>query len=67
MEKALMAVMGVMIGLTMVVAVAQMVEAQQPVPEYTCPICGDPFWTYQELYDHFVTEHPAEDLTIIWE
>lgn len=67
MEKALMATMGIMFGLVMVVAVAGMAQAMQPTPQYTCPICGDPFWTYDELYSHFVAEHPAEDITIIWE
>lgn len=67
MEKALMGAMGLMLGLTMVVAVAGMIEAAQPTPQYTCPICGAPFMTYEELYQHFITEHPAEPIDIIWE
>ncbi len=67
MEKALMAVMAAMFGLVMVVAVVGMAQAMTPTPEYTCPICGAQFFTYDELYSHFVAEHPAEDITIIWE
>ncbi len=67
MEKALMSVMGMMLGLGMLIAVASMVQAQVPTPEYTCPICGTQFFTYDELYTHFVTEHPAEPIDIIWE
>jgi len=67
MEKAIMAVMGMMLGLGVLIAVASMVQAQVPTPEYTCPICGTQFFTYDELYSHFVESHPAEDITIIWE
>lgn len=66
MDKSLMAVMAVMIGLAMFIAVAGMVEAAPPVPQYTCPICGGQFFTYDELYQHFTTQHPAEDITIWW-
>ncbi|GAI59705.1 unnamed protein product, partial [marine sediment metagenome] len=61
MEKALPAVMGAMFGLVMIVAVVGMAQAMQPVPptpEYTCPICGEKFFTYDELYSHFVESHP---------
>lgn len=67
MDKALMAVMGVVLGLVMVVAVSNMVQAAQPTPEYTCPICGTQFWTYDELYSHFTSEHPASPIDILWE
>lgn len=67
MEKSLMAVMALLIGVGMFIAVAQMVEAAPPVLEYTCPICGAGFATYEELYSHFTTEHPAEPIDVIWE
>ncbi|MBA7543048.1 hypothetical protein ES705_35374 [subsurface metagenome] len=67
MEKALTAAMGMMFGLVMLVAVVNMAQAAQPTPQYTCPICGEPFFTYDELYSHFTTEHPAEPIEIIWE
>lgn len=67
MEKGLIAAMGAMFGLVMIVAVVGMVQAVQPTPQYTCPICGAKFFTYDELYSHFTTEHPAEDIEIIWE
>ena len=53
-----------MIGL---VAVASVVQAYTPTLEYVCPICGAKFATYDELYQHFTTEHPAEPIDIIWE
>lgn len=59
--------MGVMFGLAMIVAVANMAQAMAPTPKYTCPICGAKFTTYDELYNHFVTAHPAEPIEIIWE
>ena len=70
MEKTLPAVMGAMFGLVMVVAVVNMAQGMQPVPptpQYACPICGEQFFTYDELYAHFTTEHPAEPIEIIWE
>ncbi|MBA7558630.1 hypothetical protein ES708_00234 [subsurface metagenome] len=65
MDKALMAVMGLVLGLGVVMVVAGM--AQAAPPQYACPICGTPFWTYDELYGHFTAEHPAEPIDIIWE
>jgi hypothetical protein len=70
MEKSLPAVMTAMFGLVMVVAVANMAQAMQPTPptpQYTCPICGVQFFTYDELYAHFTAEHPSEPIEIIWE
>lgn len=67
MEKALMATMGIMFGLVLLVAVAGMAQAMQPTPEYTCPICGTQFYTYDELYSHFVESHPSTPISIIWE
>ena len=42
-------------------------QAQAAQPQFECPIDGQLFWTYDELYQHFVTEHPAEPIEIIWE
>ncbi len=67
MEKGLTTAMGIMFGLIMLVAVVGIVQGMQPTPQYTCPICGTKFFTYDELYAHFTTEHPAEPIDIIWE
>lgn len=67
MDKALMAIMGGVLALGMIAVVAGMAQAGQPVAEYCCPLCPECFFTYEELYQHFTTEHPAEDITIIWE
>jgi len=70
MEKGLTAAMGAMFGLIMIVAVVGMIQGMQPTPptpQYTCPICGEQFFTYDELYQHFTTEHEAEPIEIIWE
>ncbi len=41
--------------------------ATSPTPGvYTCPICGDTFATYDELYQHFITAHPSTPITITW-
>ena len=67
MDKALMAVMGGMFALVMLAAVTGMMQAAEPTPQYTCPICGEVFFTYDELYQHFITEHPATPIDILWE
>jgi hypothetical protein len=56
--------MAAMIGLAAVASVAQ---AATPRLDYVCPICGARFATHDELYSHFITEHPAEPIEIIWE
>ena len=67
MDKTLMIILGSVFTLAMIMAVAGMAQAAQPTPQYTCPICGLQFMTYDELYQHFITEHPAEPIDIIWE
>lgn len=66
MDKTLMAVLGVVIGLGLFMAFSQMVQAEEPIT-YTCPICGVEFATYDLLYGHFTAEHPSEPIDIIWE
>ena len=63
-EKILMGGMAALIGLAAVASVAQ---ASTPRLDYVCPIDGLRFATYEELYQHFITEHPAEPIEIIWE
>ena len=63
-EKILMGGMTALIGLAVVASVAQ---ASTPRLDYVCPIDGLRFATYEELYQHFITEHPAEPIEIIWE
>ena len=60
----LMGGIAAMIGLA---AVAGAVQAYTPRLDYVCPIDGLRFATYEELYQHFITEHPAEPIDIIWE
>ena len=64
MEKALISGMTVIV---MIAVMATVVQACIPQPQYTCPICGEKFMTYDQLYSHFTTEHPAEPIDIIWE
>ena len=64
MDKILMGGIAAMIGLA---AVASMAQASTPSLDYVCPICEARFATYDELYSHFTTEHPAEPIDIIWE
>jgi len=52
-----------MMGMVMVAAILQMV---MPTASYCCPICSVCFYTYGELYDHFVIGHPSEPIDIIW-
>ena len=42
-------------------------QAMMPRAPYQCPICGQLFYTYDELYQHFTAEHPAEPIEIRWE
>jgi len=42
-------------------------QAMMPRAPYQCPVCGQRFYTYDELYSHFTAEHPAEPIDIIWE
>jgi hypothetical protein len=64
MEKIIMGGMAALVGLVVIAGVA---EAYTPRLDYACPICGARFATYEELYSHFTTEHPAEPIDIIWE
>ena len=64
MEKVLIGGMAALIGLA---AVAGLARAATPALEYVCPVCGERFATYDELYAHFNLEHPAEPIEIIWE
>lgn len=54
-------------ALTAVAAVALVTFAKAQPPSYCCPVCGECYSTYDELYDHFTTEHPAQDIEIIWD
>jgi len=60
------AIIGGMTAIVMVLVLTQVVQAFVPQPQYTCPICGQKFMTYDQLYSHFTTEHPAEPIDIIW-
>lgn len=62
MDKILMGGIAAMIGLAVIAGVAQ---AYTPSLDYFCPVCGEMFATYDELYQHFTTEHPAEPIDIV--
>lgn len=64
LDKILMGGITAMTGLVVMAGVAQ---AYTPRLDYACPICGARFATYDELYQHFVSEHPAEPIEITWE
>jgi len=64
MEKV---IIGGLMAIVMVLIMTQFVQAATPQPQYQCPLCGEKFMTYQELYDHFTTAHPSEPIDIIWE
>ena len=67
MDKSLSVVIGMVFALAMIIAVTQMAQATTPTPQYTCPICGEKFMTYDQLYSHFTTAHPSTPIDIIWE
>lgn len=67
MDKALSAVIGGVLVLGLLLLMPGIVQAMTPTAQFTCPICGVAFLTYDELYQHFIAEHPAEDIEIIWE
>ena len=60
MLKALLPVMIMLMGIPLIQSII-------PQPQYVCPICGEKFMTYNELYQHFITAHPSEPITITWE
>lgn len=54
----------------MMLSVVQGLLPKPPTPptkDYCCPICGECFYTYDELYTHFTTAHPSEPIDIIWD
>lgn len=64
MEKT---VMTMMIALMGVALMSLVVRGLVPTRDYCCPLCPECFYTYDELYSHFTTAHPAVDIEIIWE
>ena len=66
MITGMMSMVVLMMGMSMITGYA---EANAPAaPTYVyCPICNEPFLTEAELYEHFLAEHPAEPIDIIWE
>jgi len=67
MDKTTTAIITGTLVMVMLSVVAGMGQAAVPQPQYQCPICGEWFFTYDELFTHFTTEHPAEPIEIIWE
>ena len=67
METIEKAMIGGMTAIVTVVMLVQMAQVFIPQPQYACPICGQKFNTYDQLYQHFTTAHPSEPIDIIWE
>jgi len=67
METIEKVMIGGIMGIAMALMMCQIVQAAVPQPQYTCPICGARFMTYDQLYQHFTAEHPAEPIEVIWE
>ena len=66
MEGQMMSLMVMVIGLSVITQV--LTGIQPAAPTYCCPLETDVcFSTYDELYSHFVSQHPTEDIEIIWE
>jgi len=64
MDKVIIGGIAALVGLA---AVCWAVESYTPRLDYVCPLCGMKFATYDELYQHFTSLHPAEPIEIIWE
>jgi len=60
------AMMG-MVVIVMMFGVMGSFIPKPPQPQYQCPICGEWFWTYDEMMDHIANTHPAVDISIEWE
>jgi len=58
---------GGFMGIMSVMVLAWAIQAFIPQPQYACPICSQKFMTYQQLYDHFTSAHPSEEIEITWE
>lgn len=56
-----------MMGMIMIAGVLQQILPAAPIKDQCCPLCTECFYTYDELYTHFVTAHPATPINIIWE
>lgn len=57
---------GMMIAIMGVLILSQVVLAAPP-GQFVCPICGEPFLIYDELYAHFTSAHPSQPIDVIWE
>ena len=66
MEKTMMTTMMVVMMMAVMSQVVQGTVPTPPVAEYICPIDGEAFFTYDELYQHFITAHPTTPIDIIW-
>lgn len=67
MDKAFSAIMGGVLVFGLLLLIPGIFLAMTPQPQYSCPICGATFFTYDELYSHFTIGHPTEPIDIIWE
>lgn len=62
--------MEMVMPIMMMAVMAGVVQTILPGPavkNQCCPICGECYSTYDQLYNHFTTAHPAEPIDIIWE
>lgn len=69
MDTMMRSIMAMTVAILVFSIMAQMVQGMVPSKDYCCPIpgCDECFYTYDELYQHFVNAHPSEPISIIWE
>jgi len=69
LDKMLPAMMGGLTAMIGLAAVASMAQAGTPTPPAVlyCPVCNESFTSYDELYQHFTSQHPSDPIEIIWE
>lgn len=63
-EKTMMAMVVAMMG---VLILAQVVQGMTPQKTFCCPVCGECFYTQEELTSHLAEVHPEEPTAAIWE
>ena len=67
-DKTVKTMMTIMMVVIMASIMLQVVQGAPPaLPSFECPLGDGVFYTYDELYAHFISAHPTEPIDIIWE
>ena len=53
--------MSMTVGIFGIVMLGQIVQGLIPSKDYCCTVCGECFYTLDDLYDHFISAHPGVD------